>query len=196
VIVDLLATGLVQDPGSVPLVVAVVGHRDPRPQDLPVLRERFCELIRELFSSLPHTPLILLNGLAAGMDSDAAEVFLELIAEHSQHHQHTPQHQLVAALPKPRQLYMEEDFPESGFERTRLERLLDRCHAVLDGDNCPELGLPKPASGQIRDPWNSTCYGRQGIFLARHCYLLVAFSNGIDSGKVGGHGSDRGDEAG
>ena len=40
---DLLGTGLVQDPGAVPLVVALAGHLDPRPQDLPVLRERFCE---------------------------------------------------------------------------------------------------------------------------------------------------------
>jgi len=183
---DLLGTGLVQDPGAVPLVVAVAGHRDPRPQDLPVLRERFSELIQELLSALPHTPLILLNGLAAGMDSEAAELFLELITEHRQQNPHTPQHQLVAALPKPRQLYLEEDFRENNIERARLERLLQRCDAVLDGDNCPELALPEPARGQSRDPWDPRCYGRQGIFLVRHGYLLVAFSNGIDSGKVGG----------
>lgn len=183
---DLLATGLVQDPGAVPLVVAVAGHRDPRLQDLPVLRERFCELIRELLSALPHTPLILLNGLAAGMDSEAAELFLELITEHRQQHPHTPQHQLVAALPKPRQLYLEEDFRENKIERARLEQLLQRCDAVLDGSNCPELALPEPARGESRDPWDPRCYGRQGIFLVRHCYLLVAFSNSIDSGKVGG----------
>jgi hypothetical protein len=178
---DLLATGLVQDPGSVPLVVAVAGHRDPRPQDLPVLRERFCDLIRELFTTLPHTPLILLNGLAAGMDSEAAELFLELIAEHRQQHPHTPQHQLVAALPKPRQLYLEEDFFENITERTRLERLLERCDAVLDGDNCSELACSR--SGEA---WDSRCYAQQGSFLVRHCYLLVGFFNGIDSGKVGG----------
>ena len=183
---DLLGTGLVQDPGAVPLVVSVAGHRDPRPQDLPVLRERFCELIQELLSALPHTPLILLNGLAAGMDSEAAELFLELVTEHRQQHPHTPQHQLVAALPKPRQLYLEEDFRENNIERARLEWLLQRCDAVLDGDNCPELALPEPARGQSRDPWDPRCYGRQGIFLVRHGYLLVAFSNGIDSGKVGG----------
>ncbi|MCP9913345.1 hypothetical protein KBZ07_07980, partial [Cyanobium sp. BA20m-14] len=97
------------------------------------MRERFCELIRELLSALPHTPLILLNGLAAGMDSEAAELFLELITEHRQQHPHTSQHQLVAALPKPRQLYLEEDFRENNIERARLERLLQRCDAVLDG---------------------------------------------------------------
>jgi len=52
---------------------------------------------------------------------------------------------------------------------------------VLDGDNCSEL-----AGSRSGDPWDSRCYGRQGVFLVRHCYLLLAFSNGIDSGKVGG----------
>ena len=183
---DLLGTGLVQDPGALPLVVAVAGHRDPRPQDLPVLRERFCDLIRELLAALPHTPLILLNGLAAGMDSEAAELFLVLIAEHRRQHPHSPQHHLVAVLPKPRQLYLEEDFSENSIDRARVERLLQRCDAVLDGDNCPELALPEPTRGQRRDPCDPRCYGRQGIFLVRHCYLLTAFSNGIDSGKVGG----------
>jgi hypothetical protein len=120
------------------------------------------------------------------MDSEAAELFLELTTQHRQQHPHSPQHRLVAALPKPRQLYMQEDFPERSVERTRLERLLVRCDAVLDGDNCPELALPEPASGQSRDPFDPRCYAQQGSFLVRHCYLLVAFFNGIDSGRVGG----------
>ena len=119
---DLLGTGLVQDPGAVPLVVAVAGHRDPRPQDLPVLRERFCDLVQKLLAALPHTPLIMLNGLAAGMDSEAAELFLEIITEHRQQHPQTPQHQLVAALPKPRQLYQEEDFSENSTYNEEEER--------------------------------------------------------------------------
>jgi hypothetical protein len=150
------------------------------------LRERFRNLISELFAVLPNTPLIMLNGLAAGMDSEAAELFLELVAEHRQKHPHTPQHQLVAALPKPQQLYLEQDFPEGSVERTRLERLLERCNVVLDGVNCPELALPESVVGQSRASWEPLCYGRQGVFLVRHGYLLVAFSNGIDSGKVGG----------
>jgi len=49
-----------------------------------------------------------------------------------------------------------------------------------------KLTLPEPPPGQPRDPYDPRCYGRQGIFLARHGYLLLAFSNGLDSGKVGG----------
>ncbi len=169
-----------------PLVLAVAGHRDPRPQDLPQLRDRFRDLIRELLETLPHTPLILLNGLAEGMDTEAAELFLELITEQHQSHLQAPHHQLVAVLPKPRQLYIEEDFPSESGARSRLESLLPRCGAVLDGDQCPELALPELPNAQARDLWDARCYGHQGIFLVRHAYLLVAFSNGIDSGKLGG----------
>lgn len=188
---ELLATGLVQDPGAVPLVIGVAGHRDPRPEDLPVLRERFRALISELLCELPHTPLLMLNGLAAGSDSDAVEVFLELVAEQRQQRPGGPHHQLVAALPKPCQLYLDEDFrldgsDQAAIDRERLERLLSACDAVLDGHNCPELELPPPSPGQQRDPFDPRCYGRQSVFLVRHCYLLVAFFNGIDAGKVGG----------
>ena len=76
---QLTGTGLLQDPGAIPLVVAVAGHRDPIPEDIPLLRQKFRELISELMTQLPSTPVVLLNGLAAGMDSEAAEVFLELV---------------------------------------------------------------------------------------------------------------------
>ena len=169
-----------------PLVLAVAGHRDPRQQDLPQLRDRFCDLIHELLASLPNTPLILLNGLAEGMDMEAAELFLELITEYREQHPHAPHHQLVAVLPKPRQLYIEEDFANKPGATSRLERLLERCGAVLDGDQCPELARPDSSNDHARDSSDERCYGRQGIFLVRHAYLLVAFSNGIDSGKLGG----------
>jgi hypothetical protein len=188
---QLLATGLVQDPGAVPLVIGVAGHRDPRSEDLPVLRERFRSLITSLMERLPHTPLLVLNGLGAGMDSEAAEVFLELVGEQRLQLTPAPHHQLVAVLPKPRELYLAEDFPldgsaEKAAKRQRLERLLIACDAVLDGSNCPELALPEPPDDQPHDLWDPRCYGRQSVFLVRHCYLLVAFSNGLDSGKVGG----------
>lgn len=188
----LLATGLVRDPGAVPLVIGVAGHRDPRPVDLPVLRERFRSVLVQLHEHLPHTPLLMLNGLAAGMDSEAAEVFLELTQFWKQDSPREPLHQLVAALPKPRARYLTEDFPlgdteQQLFERERLEHLLIRADAVLDGDNCPELSSDLLDPGALTvSQCDSHCYGRQGMFLVRHSYLLLAFSNGIDSGKIGG----------
>lgn len=188
---ELLATGLVQDPGAIPLVIGVAGHRDPRPEDLPVLRERCRSLLVELMELLPHTPLLMLNGLAAGMDTEAAEIFLDVTSEQRRSRPEAPNHQLVAALPKPKELYIKEDFKEDGEpinaeERQRLIDLLQKADAILDGDNCQELTAPSIRSGETRDRFDPRCYGKQGMFLVRHCYLLLAFSNGIDSGKIGG----------
>lgn len=176
---QLLGTGLIQDPGSIPLVVAVAGHRDPRLEDIHLLRQQFRSLISELMAQLPSTPIILLNGLAAGMDSEAAEVFLELVAD-ERRKPDRPRHQLVAALPKPRQRYASEDFNSGDHEHARLQRLLSMCDAVLDGSNCVELASRKGSDHSSR------CYGMQSEFLVRHCYLLVAFTNGVDSEQTGG----------
>lgn len=174
-----MGTGLLQDPGAIPLVVAVAGHRDPIPEDVPLLRQKFRTLLSELITRLPSTPIVLLNGLAAGMDSEAAEVFLDVIAA-ERRHSGRPQHQLIAALPKPRWLYASEDFNSDDYGRQRLEHLLSRCDAILDPSNCMELACPIGADN------NSRCYGKQSEFLVRHCYLLVAFSNGLDSEQIGG----------
>ena len=68
---ELLATGLVQDPGAVPHVIGVAGYGDPGPQDLPVLRERCRILIAALLKELPHTPLLMLNDLSGAGDRPA-----------------------------------------------------------------------------------------------------------------------------
>ena len=76
----LLAPGLLQDPCAVPLVVAVAGHRDPRPEVVPLLQRQFRQHLEQLIHELPHTPLVMLNGLAEGIDSIAACTFLEAVA--------------------------------------------------------------------------------------------------------------------
>ena len=49
----LLDTGLIQDPGCVPLVIGVAGHRDPKPEHLPVLKERCKQILIDIFNQLP-----------------------------------------------------------------------------------------------------------------------------------------------
>jgi hypothetical protein len=169
------------DPSPVPLVIGVVGHRDPIASELERLRSAFRADLEGLLNALPHTPLLLLNGLASGMDSIAAEVFLEVVAAQQASNPGAPEHQLVAALPKPQQAY-EEDFrlPE---ELATLRRLLASCTAVLDPSNCSEL------RGDVREGEvlpSPDCYGQQGIFLVRHCYLLAAFHNGVETMELGG----------
>jgi hypothetical protein len=155
----------------VPLVLAVVGHRDPLPEALPRLRQLFRTDLEQLLAAMPNTPLLMLNGLACGMDSEAAEVFLEVC----------PGHRLVAALPKRPDHYRQDFAP--GPELERLERLLQRCAAVLHPGNCPELRGGAPEGEELPSP---ACYGQQGLFLVRHSYLVFAFSNGVETMEVGG----------
>lgn len=170
------------DPSPVPLVVAVVGHRDPIASKLPELRKLFREDLEQLLHDLPHTPLLMLNGLASGMDSEAAEVFLEVIQGDRLRWPDGPEHQLVAALPKRVANFQSQDFPDP-VERRRLDSLLAQCDAVLDPSNCEGLRGDAPPGAELPSP---ACYGRQGVFLVRHAYLLFAFHNGVLTMDVGG----------
>ena len=180
-----MAHGLLQDPGAVPLVIAVAGHRDPRPEYVPLLRENFQRQLEQLLDILPHTPLLMLNGLAEGMDSEAAEVFLEVVAaDRTRRGALTPQHQLVGALPKTPEGYRE-DFADPK-ALSRLEQLLSSCDGVLHPGNCPDLAVTANGPGAGIEANDSACYGQQGVFLVRHCYLLFGFFDGVETQLVGG----------
>ena len=164
----LLDTGLIQDPGCVPLVIGVAGHRDPKPEHLPVLKERCKQILIDIFNQLPNTPILMINGLADGMDSVAAEVFLQLINQQKSEVSNCPTHMMIGALPKPRDVYLAEDFPNNSdkvnsLTRMRAVKLLNQCDAVLDPDNCDELKLQHIQTTQGNSS-DSTCYGRQGLF--------------------------------
>src|SRR5579871_5028059 len=60
-----------------PLLIGVSGHRDPRPEDVPILKESFRTWLRAVRTRAPHTPVALLCGIAAGADTLAAQVALE-----------------------------------------------------------------------------------------------------------------------
>lgn len=181
----LLAHGLLQDPGAVPLVIGVAGHRDPRPEYLTLLRQNFQRQLEYLLEELPHTPLLMLNGLAEGMDSEAASVFLDVVeADRIRRGALAPHHQLVAALPKTPETYRS-DFTDPA-ALARLERLLGDCDGVLHPGNCSDLQLPLTKGGEQNDQDESACYGQQGVFLARHCYILFGFFDGVETQLVGG----------
>jgi hypothetical protein len=97
------------------LIVGVTGHRDIAAADEAPLRSAFGGVLRELAAECPHTPLVVLSGLAAGADSLAAE---EALA------QNIP---LIACLPMPVAEY-ERDF--SPDELTRFRSLLAACARV------------------------------------------------------------------
>ena len=56
-------------------MLGVVGHRDPIAEVMPLLEANFRRQLEQLVRELPHTPLLMLNGLAEGIDTMAARVF-------------------------------------------------------------------------------------------------------------------------
>ncbi len=55
-----------------PLLVGFTGHRDLVPAELPALEAAVEELLTDVAAAHPHTPLIVLTGLADGADRLAA----------------------------------------------------------------------------------------------------------------------------
>ncbi len=61
---------------AVPIVLGLVGHRDLRPGDRDVLKQRLNAIFQQFRDAYPHTPLVLLSALAEGADQLAAEAAL------------------------------------------------------------------------------------------------------------------------
>ena len=63
---------------NVPILIAIVGHRDPKPEYIPQIIQQFEESIRIIQGNIPDSPLWLMTGLAEGADQIAAKTFWKL----------------------------------------------------------------------------------------------------------------------
>jgi hypothetical protein len=152
---------------------------------MPLLEANFRLQLEQLVRELPHTPLLMLNGLAEGIDTMAARVFTEVVAaDRKRRGADTPQHLLIAVLPRTPDHYRN-DF-ENLDALAAMEEMLGRSDAVLHPGNCADLRIPASAEGQPRPANDPTCYGQQSLFLVRNSYLLFAFYDGVDTFLVGG----------
>jgi len=178
-----LALGLRADPGSVPLIIGVIGHRDPLPSEIPKIAKHFERLLEQIRNACPSTPIWMLNGLAEGMDSIAAEVFLQRAGldggRRMQPIKYNNPDKLISVLPKDRADYFN-DF-DSKASKERLQKLLDSSDAIIEPANNHELR--NRLGTTLEGP---ECYALQGDFVAKYAYLLFAFFDGIDTGLVGG----------
>ncbi len=98
------------------LVVGVTGHRDVAASDEAPLRAAFGHILERLRETCPHTPLLVLSGLAAGADAFSAE---EALARNIP---------VIACLPMPVEEY-EKDF--SPDELVRFRALLQAVSRVV-----------------------------------------------------------------
>jgi hypothetical protein len=95
--------------GSLPITIGITGHRDVRPEDMPVIEESLHKVFRDIGRMCPHSPIYIITALAEGADRIAAKVALDLGMR------------IIAPLPMRRELY-EKDFssPESMVEFEEL----------------------------------------------------------------------------
>lgn len=124
----------------------------------------------------------MLNGLATGMDTVAAEVFLDIARQSRNSDSPTassPVDRLCAVLPKTQREYSN-DF-ESTESRSKFETLLKRADSVISPETTPDL---RTDSRSISN--EPECYALQGGFISKYSYVLVAFSDGTDTGLLGG----------
>jgi hypothetical protein len=154
---------------ALPLVVAVTGHRDLLPAEIPGIRDRVRILLTELSEQYPDRRLSVVSPLAAGADQLVAEVALEMGMG------------LTVPLPMPRDLY-EEDF-ETSAALHNFRSLCERASEVFE--------LPLARGNTIYDvaehgPARDRQYAQVGVFLCAHCHILVAIWDGKPSKRLGG----------
>lgn len=153
---------------AAPLVIGVTSHRNIAIREIESLRRRVQELFLQLRHDFPHAPLTILSPLAEGGDQLVAEEGLKLGA------------QLVAPLPFARELYAQ-DFAGVA-AREHFESLCAQARLIelplLTGHTHAEVSAP----GDQRNRQ----YAHVGMFVARHCHLLLAIWDGKPSHRLGG----------
>jgi len=150
---------------TIPIVLAVTGHRDIPAADLPTLKEAIATAIRELQRLYPDTPLVMLNGLAEGADQLAAEVAVELNVE------------LGAVLPMSIKEY-EQDFKDAA--------VLERFRELLSRSTWQVVVQPEDVTDPGNENQRDSCYAAVGHYLCRYGQQLIALWDGYDNGKTGG----------
>ena len=162
-------TGPGSSGSAVPLVVAVTGHRDLVPAEVPRIRERVREFLGQLRDNYADRGVAVMSSLAEGADRLVADAALELGIP------------LTVPLPMPKDLYVQ-DF-ETAESREAFERL---CAAAVDVFELPIT--PGNTAETIAEPGpnRSRQYAQVGVFMCAHCHVLLALWDGKQSDQLGG----------
>ena len=153
----------------VPLVVAVTGHRDLVPAEIPLIRARVRAFLTELRDAYPGRPVAVMSPLAEGADRLVAEEAISLGMP------------LTVPLPMPKEIYLR-DF-QTAESRAEFERL---CAAAVDVFELPLTPGNTEASIAEHGPNRARQYAQAGVFLCAHCHVLLALWDGKQSEKLGG----------
>src|ERR1700730_13058075 len=164
-------------PDRLPLVIGVTGHRDLRDEDVARLEAEVASIIARLrldyLKDDGETPIFVLSALAEGADRLVARVALAQGAR------------LIAPLPLPREEYRR-DF-EQGLKpgnAAEFDELLARAVAapVIPFTHGSSLEAVRTNSKKRAEQYRAV-----GLFITRHCNILIAIWDGDESNMaVGG----------
>ncbi len=160
---------IADNPYLLPLVIGVTGHRDPICGDSDALQNSVRNSLREIKGKCPHTPLIVLSSLAEGADRLVARIACKEFGAI-----------LVAPLPMPQEAY-EQDFSDE-VSRQEFRELLDQAGRVVTLPFLTGTTLTNVAEPARRD----SQYQAVGKYIARHCHILIALWDGLNTSEVGG----------
>jgi hypothetical protein len=157
---------------AVPLIVAVTGHRNLVPAEIPETRQRVREFLTELCENYPDRGVSIMSPLAEGADQLVAEEAITLRIP------------LIAALPMPRDIYV------TDFETTRVREnfnlLLAQASEIFELPITPgntRRSIAEYGKNRTRQ------YAQLGVFLCAHSHILLALWDGKDNDKLGGTAS-------
>jgi hypothetical protein len=154
---------------AVPLIVAVTGHRDLSPAEIPGIRTRVREFLCAMRDAYPGRLVAVMSPLAEGADRLVAEEALAL---------GLPLH---VPLPMPRALYVL-DFKSS----ESVEQFDRLCAAAVEVYELPLTPGNTVASIREQGKNRSRQYAQAGVFLCAHCHVLLALWDGNESHQLGG----------
>lgn len=152
-----------------PLVIGVTGHRKLELGDPRLVECVRAELLR-LRQLYPHSPFVVVSGLAEGADRMVARLAMEILSAG-----------LVVILP----------FPESEFRKdfktaesqAEFSRFLERAQAVVIAPQREDA-----AALAVVGPERNRQYARAGAYLVENCQILIALWDGQLARGVGGTG--------
>ncbi len=151
-----------------PLVVAITGHHDVIPSQIPALTETVRGILRRLRARYPKTPLLLLTSLSAGAERIGARVACE------------EQIRYRVPLPVPETEFRKQFDSTEDVEFVELLQKAESCQLV------PDTGVE---SSELEEaPRRAHQRALVGAYIARVAHVFIALWNGksteVDTGRI------------
>jgi hypothetical protein len=148
-----------------PYTIGITGHRHLPPESLPSIQQELNSFYEKIKHQHPSAEITVLSSLAEGADMLCAKTALEL------------GFRLVVPLPMDAQEYRKDFSEEVAAAFDSLLAKADQVFVVT-----PEEPKPEPCG-------RGFYYRQTGIYVARHCDILMAIWDGVEEETLDGAGT-------